>query len=215
MSDHIKRLRDEHKDFNASDLDSSFESNPIKAFQQWFDHACNSNESEPNAFCLSTVDVLSHQPSSRIVYLKDLRNSEFVFYTNYSSKKGLEIEKNGNASMLFFWPGLQRQIRIQGGLNKISTQESDAYFNSRPRSSQIGAWASKQSDRLESKEELEIRVKDLEKRFPKVVPRPDFWGGYALDPHFFEFWQGRPSRLHDRICFDKENDEWVSYRINP
>jgi len=215
MSDHIQRLKDEHKDFNVSDLNSSFESNPIKAFQQWFDHACNSNENEPNAFCLSTVDVLSHQPSSRIVYLKDLRNNELVFYTNYSSKKGLEIDKNANASMLFFWPGLQRQIRIQGVLTKISAQESDAYFNSRPRSSQIGAWASKQSDLLESKEELEMSVKDIEKRFPEAVPRPDFWGGYALTPVFFEFWQGRPSRLHDRICFEKENDEWFSYRKNP
>ena len=215
MSKHIKRLKDDHKDFDYGDLGSDFESNPILAFQKWFDEACEKNESEPNAFCLSTIDETGKSPSSRIVYLKDLRNDELVFYTNYNSDKGQQIHKNPNASILFFWPGLQRQVRIQGVLSKIPEIESDAYFNSRPRSSQIGAWASQQSMILSGPKELEDRVKEIESKYPDRVPRPEFWGGYALRPNYFEFWQGRPSRLHDRVCFDIKNGNWTSFRKNP
>jgi len=215
MSKHIKRLKDDHKDFDYGDLGSDFESNPILAFQKWFDEACEKNESEPNAFCLSTIDETGKSPSSRIVYLKDLRNDELVFYTNYNSDKGQQIDKNPNASMLFFWSGLQRQVRIQGVLSKIPEIESDAYFNSRPRSSQIGAWASQQSMILSGPKELEDRVKEIESKYPDRVPRPEFWGGYALRPNYFEFWQGRPSRLHDRVCFDIKNGNWTSFRKNP
>lgn len=215
MSKHIKRLKDDHKDFDYGDLGSDFESNPILAFQKWFDEACEKNESEPNAFCLSTIDETGKSPSSRIVYLKDLRNDELVFYTNYNSDKGQQIHKNPNACILFFWPGLQRQVRIQGVLSKIPEIESDAYFNSRPRSSQIGAWASQQSMILSGPKELEDRVKEIESKYPDRVPRPEFWGGYALRPNYFEFWQGRPSRLHDRVCFDIKNGNWTSFRKNP
>ena len=215
MSKHLKRLKDDHKDFDYGDLGSDFESNPILAFQKWFDEACEKNESEPNAFCLSTIDETGKSPSSRIVYLKDLRNDELVFYTNYNSDKGQQIHKNPNASILFFWPGLQRQVRIQGVLSKIPEIESDAYFNSRPRSSQIGAWASQQSMILSGPKELEDRVKEIESKYPDRVPRPEFWGGYALRPNYFEFWQGRPSRLHDRVCFDIKNGNWTSFRKNP
>ena len=215
MSKHIKRLKDDHKDFDYGDLGSDFESNPILAFQKWFDEACEKNESEPNAFCLSTVNESGKSPSSRIVYLKDLRNDELVFYTNYNSDKGQQIDKNPNVSMLFFWSGLQRQVRIQGVLSKIPEKESDAYFNSRPRSSQIGAWASQQSMILIGPKELEDRVKEIESKYPDWVPRPEFWGGYALRPNYFEFWQGRPSRLHDRVCFDIQNGKWTSFRKNP
>ena len=215
MSKHIKRLKDDHKDFDYGDLGSDFESNPILAFQKWFDEACEKNESEPNAFCLSTVNESSKSPSSRIVYLKDLRNDELVFYTNYNSDKGQQIDKNPNVSMLFFWSRLQRQVRIQGVLSKIPEKESDAYFNSRPRSSQIGAWASQQSMILSGPKELEDRVKEIESKYPDWVPRPEFWGGYALRPNYFEFWQGRPSRLHDRVCFDIQNGKWTSIRKNP
>lgn len=215
MSKHIKRLKDDHKDFDYGDLGSDFESNPILAFQKWFDEACEKNESEPNAFCLSTIDETGKSPSSRIVYLKDLRNDELVFYTNYNSDKGQQIHKNPNACILFFWPGLQRQVRIQGVLSKIPDIESDVYFNSRPRSSQIGAWASQQSMILSGPKELEDRVKEIELKYPDRVPRPEFWGGYALRPNYFEFWQGRPSRLHDRVCFDIKNGNWTSFRKNP
>ncbi len=215
MSKHIKRLKDDHKDFDYGDLGTDFESNPILAFQKWFDEACEKNESEPNAFCLSTIDETGKSPSSRIVYLKDLRNDELVFYTNYNSDKGQQIHKNPNACILFFWPGLQRQVRIQGVLSKIPDIESDVYFNSRPRSSQIGAWASQQSMILSGPKELEDRVKEIESKYPDRVPRPEFWGGYALRPNYFEFWQGRPSRLHDRVCFDIKNGNWTSFRKNP
>ena len=215
MSDHIKRLKDNHKDFDIDELGSDFDSNPIKGFQKWFDSACNNGESEPNAFCLSTFDTKSQQPTSRIVYLKDFRDDEFVFYTNYKSEKAVQLKENPKASMLFFWAGLQRQVRINGMVSKISPEESDAYFNSRPRGSQIGAWASQQSQRLNSIHDVKDRVKELEEKFPQKVPRPEFWGGYALRPTHFEFWQGRPSRLHDRICFDYQNNGWVSFRKNP
>lgn len=215
MSDHIQRLKDDHKDFNVDSLDLNLDSDPYLSFKKWFDEACEKKESEPNAFCLSTVDLKSHQPYSRILYLKDLRDNELVFYTNYNSDKAAQLDTKRKASMLFFWPGLQRQIRINGMVNKISTEESDQYFSSRPRSSQIGAWASHQSQKLKSSMDLEKRVKELELRFPEEVPRPDFWGGYALKPIYFEFWQGRPSRLHDRLCFEFLNESWLSYRKNP
>jgi len=215
MSDHIKRLKDDHKDFDLGNLDFDFESNPILAFQKWFDEACEQKEPEPNAFCLSTVDMNEQQPTSRIVYLKDLRNDEFVFYTNYSSDKAGHIEVNPKVSMLFFWAGLQRQIRICGTLSKITAKESDDYFNSRPRSSQIGAWASQQSEILNNSLELAERVKEFEAKFPTKIPRPEFWGGYALSPTYFEFWQGRPSRLHDRVCADLRDGKWIMFRKNP
>tara|TARA_B100001287_G_scaffold276479_1_gene287469 strand:- start:1179 stop:1826 length:648 start_codon:yes stop_codon:yes gene_type:complete len=215
MSKHIERLRDEHKDFDLNVLDESFANDPLMAFQEWFDEACNSKELEPNAFSLCSVNSENNQPSSRIVYLKELRSKEFVFYTNYQSDKSVDINGNPRVSMLFFWPGLQRQVRIQGLVKKIPLEESDRYFNSRPRSSQLGAWASDQSRPLKSRETLEQKIKELEKRFPGHIDRPEFWGGYGVEPMKFEFWQGRPSRLHDRIIFEKEENIWISHRINP
>jgi len=215
MSKHLDRLRDEHKDFELNALNDSFAKDPFKAFQEWFDYACSSNQPEPNAFSLCSVNSEINQPSSRIVYLKELRREEFVFYTNYQSHKSDDINENARVSMLFFWPGLQRQIRIQGLASKIPSEESDRYFSSRPRSSQLGAWASDQSRPLASRLTLEQKLKDLEKKFPEQIVRPDFWGGYGIAPIRFEFWQGRPSRLHDRIVFEKEENLWVSHRINP
>ena len=215
MSKHLDRLRDDHKDFELNALNDSFANDPFKAFQEWFDEACNSGQTEPNAFSLCSVSSKQNQPSSRIVYLKELRSDEFVFYTNYQSDKSNDIEENPCVSMLFFWPGLQRQIRIQGSAAKISSAESDRYFSSRPRSSQLGAWASDQSRPLKSREALELKLQELENKFPNHIDRPNFWGGYGVAPSKFEFWQGRPSRLHDRIVFEKDADIWTSYRINP
>ena len=215
MSKHFDRLRNEHKDFDFNKSDEDFGSDPIDAFNKWFDDACNANETEPNAFCLSTADVNSLQPSSRILYLKDLRNQELVFYTNYESEKGKQIEGNSNVSMLFFWPEMQRQVRIQGKAYKTSNEESDSYFKTRPRSSQVGAWASNQSQLLDSSAELKERVEAIEIKFPGDIPRPDFWGGYAVKAELFEFWQGKPSRLHDRLIFKLENGKWKSFRKNP
>ena len=215
MSEHLDRLRDDHKDFALNALNEAFAKNPFEAFQVWFDKACSSQQPEPNAFALSTTNKETQQPSSRIVYLKELKNKSFVFYTNYESDKAKDIEKSGNVSLLFSWPGLQRQIRIHGVASKIALHESDAYFKSRPRSSQIGAWASDQSRLLGSREELEDKLNALNARFPEQVERPPFWGGYGIAPHQFEFWQGRPSRLHDRIVFEKVKNVWKSHRINP
>ncbi|MEJ6505670.1 MAG: pyridoxamine 5'-phosphate oxidase [Crocinitomicaceae bacterium] len=215
MSKHLDRLRDEHKDFDLNALSDVFSKDPFLAFQEWFDSACKSEQPEPNAVVLSTIDQLSMQPSSRVLYLKELRKKAFVFYTNYQSSKALEMESNPNVSLLFFWPGLQRQIRIQGVVTKIDPKESDAYFDSRPRSSQLGAWASEQSRVLKSREDLEQKSIEIGKEFPEKVERPDFWGGYAVAPVKFEFWQGRPSRLHDRIVFERSKDLWNTYRINP
>lgn len=215
MSKHLDRLRDEHKDFDLNALSDVFTKDPFFAFQEWFDLACKSEQPEPNAVVLSTVDQTSMQPSSRVLYLKELRKKAFVFYTNYQSNKALEMESNPKVSLLFFWPGLQRQIRIQGVVTKIDPKESDAYFDSRPRSSQLGAWASEQSRILKSREDLEQKSIEIGKEFPEKVERPDFWGGYAVAPVKFEFWQGRPSRLHDRIVFERSKDLWNTYRINP
>jgi pyridoxamine 5'-phosphate oxidase len=138
-----------------------------------------------------------------------------VLYTNYSSLKGEEIAENGKVNMLFFWPKSSRQIRIQGVCTKVPAELSDAYFASRPRGSQIGAWASNQSDVLANREELEERVASIEEKFPNEVPRPEFWGGYWIQPTKFEFWQGRPSRLHDRIVFKRTETNWTIERLNP
>ncbi len=215
MSEHIDRLKNEHKDFDLNRDDSDLNRDPMVAFREWFDQACNSNEPEPNAFSLSTVDVHTFQPSSRIIYLKDLRKGEFVFYTNYKSEKGLQLEDSSFVSMLFFWPALQRQVRIQGEAHKISPEESDEYFKSRPRSSQLGAWASKQSEVLDSREDLKKHVEEMEARFPNEIPRPDFWGGYAVRPMLFEFWQGKPSRLHERHVYRLEDGNWKRSWKNP
>jgi pyridoxamine 5'-phosphate oxidase len=153
--------------------------------------------------------------SSRIVYLKELKDERFVFYTNYLSQKGQQITAHSKVSMLFFWPGLQRQLRIEGTAEKIAEQESDAYFASRPRESQLGAWASRQSETLEGAGDLIAAFEQYDQQFPNDVPRPPHWGGYAIQATSIEFWQGRPSRLHDRIVFVAENGSWKQIRKNP
>ena len=188
--------------------------NPFELFKAWMTKAKKTEINDPNALALATVNR-NKQPSVRMVLLKGLTNAEFVFYTNYSSDKAVHVDVNPKVSMLFFWAGLQRQIRIRGTLSKITSKESDDYFNSRPRSSQIGAWASQQSEILNNPMELAERVKELEAKFPTNIPRPEFWGGYALSPTYFEFWQGRPSRLHDRVCADLRDGKWIMFRKNP
>lgn len=214
MEDFLEQLKNDHRDFDFGRLEDNFGSSPFELFAKWFQHAVEQKVPESNAFALSTVDA-EGQSIARILYLKEVLNEELVFYTNYGSDKAKNLEQNPKAGMLFFWPALQQQIRIEGECAKVAPEVSDEYFASRPRGSKIGAWASLQSSKLDSRETLEQRVEEFAAKFPDEVPRPPQWGGFALKPTKFEFWQGRPSRLHDRIVFELKEGKWELYRINP
>ncbi|MFN3194874.1 MAG: pyridoxamine 5'-phosphate oxidase [Chlorobiota bacterium] len=189
--------------------------NPFDQFKLWFEQTLESNLFyDPTAFTLSTSDK-DCTPHSRVVLLKDFDKNGFTFFTNYNSKKGKDIEENNNVSMLFFWDRLERQVRINGTATRIDPKLSDEYFNSRPFESRIGAIASNQSDSLSSKKELEDRIESLISKYPDNPPRPKNWGGYNIEPNYFEFWQGRESRLHDRIVYEKRNEKWVKKLLNP
>jgi pyridoxamine 5'-phosphate oxidase len=187
-------------------------------FRLWLDEALAAQLEEPTALTLSTVDAATGQPSSRIVLLKGLPdNAGFLFFTNYDSRKGQELATQPLAALNFFWPALERQVRVEGRIEKAPAEMSTAYFQSRPRSSQLGAWASPQSQRIASREELEARELDLSTQFAgqDPLPRPPHWGGYILLPQRVEFWQGRPSRLHDRIVYEQAGDSWKISRLAP
>lgn len=214
MKDFLQKFRTDHHEFVNGNFEDITGGNPFELFEIWFEEAVEASEKESNAFVLSTLNK-ELQASSRIVYLKEVVEEQFVFFTNYNSQKGKDIAINNKVSMLFFWPLLSRQIRIEGICTKTSDQVSDDYFDSRPRGSQIGAWASHQSDVLESRAELEKRVEEIGKQYPNKIPRPHHWGGYQINPTQIEFWQGRPSRLHDRLVLTNENGEWKTHRKNP
>jgi pyridoxamine 5'-phosphate oxidase len=213
MSNPLDQLRDNHSDFSKNQESFLF-TDPFVAFESWFNVAVSSGELEANAMVISTVNEFM-KPSARVVYLKGLLDQQFVFYTNYLSHKGKDLNQNPNASLLFFWPGLERQIRIEGTVIKISETESDAYFASRPRESQLGAWASHQSEPLVGMDEITQRYRILDEQFQGDIPRPPHWGGMALRPTYLEFWQGKPSRLHERVCFKLTEDAWQISRLNP
>lgn len=212
----MTKLSEIRKEYTIKSLDINDVSfDPLHQFRIWLDEAVDSEVPEVNAMCLSTLG-LNGYPNGRIVLLKELDHG-FVFFTNYESEKGQEIAANPKASLTFFWPELERQVRIMGELDKVSGQESDHYFHSRPMGSQIGAWASPQSKEIANREELTARLEEMEKRFStEPITRPQNWGGYRLIPFRIEFWQGRPSRLHDRICYQKKaNGDWLISRLAP
>lgn len=190
--------------------------NPIEQFTIWFNEALNSNELEPNAMTLATA-TKDGIPSARIVLLKGVHDENFTFYTNYNSKKGQELIDNPNAALVFNWLSMQRQIRIQGSVKKISRSESEAYFQSRPKGSQIGAWASPQSQVINDRDILEDKKTALETEYQntEILPCPPHWGGFLVEPKVIEFWQGRSSRLHDRICYTKLGNDWKIERLAP
>jgi len=202
--------------YQASSLDAEdCDSDPLIQFDQWLQQAILSKCDEPNSFILSTVK--NNRPRGRVVLLKGIHNSEFVFYTNYKSAKGHEIEINENVALTFLWLPLQRQVRIEGKVTKVQEALSDDYFGKRPRGSQIGAIASPQSTILESRKSLEELFLRAEEKFEgkEKLPRPNHWGGYGITPDYIEFWQGRPNRMHDRICYKKDLDQWKIYRLAP
>ena len=192
--------------------------NPFLQFHAWLEEALKCKELlEPNAMCLSTVDE-NGRPSSRMVLMKSYSDEGFQFFTNLHSRKARDITNNGHVCLLFYWPALHRQVRIEGTINQLSNDIAQNYFSTRPRSSQLSAMTSPQSQRISSREELEKRHAELSKKYSHEnvpIPKPDFWGGYQVEPKMFEFWQGQSSRLHDRIVFEKTSEGWTFYRLAP
>jgi pyridoxamine 5'-phosphate oxidase len=197
-------------------LEKEVDANPLKQFETWWQQAIESKIEEPNAMTLATCTA-SGKPSARIVLLKGVTENGFIFFTNYTSRKGKEIEENPFVSLLFFWKEMERQVRIEGSIQKITAAASDDYFCTRPRASRIGAWCSPQSTVIENREFLQNNVEKYNTQFgSENIPRPDFWGGYIIQPNRIEFWQGRPGRLHDRLQYSlTENKLWNIERLAP
>lgn len=210
----LQHLRSEYA---KASLDvNSIDKDPIQQFQKWFQEAVVGNIIEPNAMSLATVSA-DGRPSIRIVLLKGVEEGKFLFYTNYQSKKGVQLEANPACALTFFWPELERQVRIEGSVERVSVEKSTDYFQSRPRGSQLGAWVSPQSSPVKDRSILEQRMQEMEKKFEgaDTLPKPQQWGGYAVNPYLIEFWQGRPNRLHDRIEFVKTDSSWAMNRLAP
>jgi pyridoxamine 5'-phosphate oxidase len=210
-------VADLRKNYTKSGLiETDADPNPFKQFQQWFDQSLAAQLPEPNAMMLATVDPVG-KPSARIVLLKNFDEHGFVFYTNYSSHKGQQLQANPWAALVFWWAELERQVRIEGRVEKVSEAESDAYFHSRPKGSQLGAWVSQQSQVIDTREVLEVRLQELEEKYiNQAIPRPTHWGGFRVIPTAIEFWQGRPNRLHDRLLYRRLDDgRWLIERLSP
>jgi pyridoxamine 5'-phosphate oxidase len=214
MHQPIADIRRDYKLQSLNEEDAS--PNPFNLFTKWWHEAVSSHIDEVNAMTLATADKFG-KPHARIVLLKDYDDNGFVFFTNYNSQKGKEIDDNPFASLVFFWKELERQIRIEGTITKIEATKSDAYFQSRPAGSRIGAWASPQSQPIENRKIIENNFLHYEEKFGcENIPRPAHWGGYVVEPSVIEFWQGRTSRLHDRIRYTKQSDNhWEKERLAP
>jgi pyridoxamine 5'-phosphate oxidase len=213
----MQDLHSSRKEYTKYGLDEAqVNSNPIVQFQQWFAEAQKADIPEPNAMSVATVSP-DGRPSVRILLLKGVENDAFVFYTNYQSKKGIHLLGNPACALTFFWPELERQVRIEGIAARVPENQSISYFQSRPKGSQLGAWASPQSSPIKNRTLLEERLTELEAKYKDVdkVPKPHQWGGYAVTPYLIEFWQGRPNRLHDRIEYVRTDNAWVINRLAP
>ena len=213
----MTNLYDYRKDYKRGTLSRNDASeNPISQFDKWMKDAISSHiVAEPNAMTLVTA-TRDGKPSARVVLLKSFNEKGFVFFTNYDSRKAIELIENPHSAIVFDWHVMERQVRIEGIANKISEEESDKYFFSRPRDSQLGAWVSPQSNFIDGREELVTRQAKIESEFKdKPITRPPHWGGFVIQPHTIEFWQGRQSRLHDRLIYFKTEDEWILRRLAP
>lgn len=194
---------------------ATLDPNPIAQFRQWFDQVHETGVPEPNAMTLATVSVAG-KPSARMVLLKNVDQRGFTFFTNYSSRKGEELAQNPFAALVFWWAPLERQVRIEGPVEKVSPQESDEYFQRRPWGSRLGAWVSDQSQPIGDRTVLDQRLQALEAKYQdQEIPRPPHWGGYRLMPTMIEFWQGCSNRLHDRLCYRRQAEDWIIERLSP
>jgi pyridoxamine 5'-phosphate oxidase len=212
--DGLDKIRKEYlkTSLEVDDVDKS----PILQFEKWFKYTLETKVHEPNAMTLSTISE-GGRPSARIVLLKGVEENQFLFYTNYQSQKGKELEMNPACALTFFWPELERQVRIEGIAKRVEESVSEKYFQSRPRGSQVSAWASPQSSLVKDRKILETRAKEIEKRYDGMasLPKPRQWGGFAIEPFEIEFWQGRPNRLHDRIVYYRNGVSWSIHRLAP
>lgn len=210
----IQNIRNEYHSTSLAENEAN--ADPIKQFDKWFNEALEARQHEPTAMTLATA-THDGRPSARIVLMKGFDNNGFVFYTNYLSRKGKEIAKNPLGALLFFWDSMERQVRIEGTIEKVSKEESERYFHSRPKGSQVGAIISPQSQEIPNRDMLEQKWQETETQYAdKDIPKPSYWGGYILKPRMIEFWQGRPSRLHDRILYKKiDNNNWKKVRLAP
>ena len=209
----LKGLRKEYKKAGLRETDLS--PGPMEQFRRWFDEALAADLHEPNAMTVATAGR-DGRPSARVVLLKGFDERGFVFYTNYEGRKGREIEENPYCALIFYWGELERQVRVEGRAGRVSPQESDAYYGSRPRGSRLGAWASAQSREVDGREALQERLRSLEGEYEgREVYRPPFWGGYRVEPEAVEFWQGRENRLHDRLVYRRAPDGWEVVRLQP
>jgi len=209
-------VHESRQDYNRLSLtEGELDPDPIRQFHRWFEAATLSAIPEPNAMVLATASPAG-RPSARIVLLRGYDERGFVFFTNYESRKGRELEANPHAALVFHWHDLERQIRVEGPVARIRVEESDAYFQSRPAGSRLGAWASRQSEVIADREILEARIRALEQQYADgQIPRPEHWGGYRVVPTVLEFWQGRPSRLHDRLRYTRSEGGWLIERLAP
>ncbi|MFW5644855.1 MAG: pyridoxamine 5'-phosphate oxidase [Bacteroidota bacterium] len=213
MKKELEKLKKDYQ--NRSIYKKNLPDDPIALMKLWMNEALENDLFEPNAMAIATVND-NRRTSLRIVLLKDFNSEGLVFYTNYNSRKAKDLEDNPFISALFFWPVFERQIRVEGFVEKTKTEESDTYFSGRPRASQIGAWASPQSEKIDSRDELDQKYLEIEQKYQgKPIPRPPYWGGYRIKPAYFEFWQGRPGRMNDRIIFMKEGKRWRKERLAP